>query len=185
SENKVTNHIELEGLEAVSPRKLQTAKDGYGDYINRSYSVKLNNSKMTAEQLYNSIGNNFAKYTAGVSYFEKVKGQDGKLAIGDEFAITGGPNYHTTSVDAIKSKFPSSGDQLLNAQKDYVDEKGGVYHWGDVHTGVSVTGINIKPNESYSFTFGTWEGHVEAGQISFTATQGKDGNVSFSINSNS
>jgi hypothetical protein len=56
---------------------------------------------------------------------------------------------------------------------------------GTVHTGVTVTNISIKANESYSFTFGTWEGHVEAGQITFAASQDKNGNVSFGIISNS
>jgi RHS repeat-associated protein len=185
SENKVTNHVELEGLEAVSAHKLQTIKDGYGNKINRTYSVNLTNSKMTAEQIYQSIGSNFSKYTEGVSYFEKINGQSGKLAVGDEFSITGGPHFHSSPISDIKNHFPTSGGQLLDAQKNYVDEQTGTYNWGDIHTGVTVTGIITKPNESYSFTLGTWEGHVEAGQISFTAIQGKNGNVSFSINSSS
>jgi hypothetical protein len=188
SENKVTNHVELEGLEAVSAQKahaIQKAKDGHGAYIHRAYSVKLTNSKMTAEQLYNSIGSNFSQYTAGVSYFEKVRGQQNSLAVGDEFAVTGGPNYHTTPVSKIRENFPNSADMLLGAQKDFVDESSGTYHWGDIHTGVSVVDTKVDPNKSYSFTLATWEGHVEAGLISFTATQGENGSVMFNINSTS
>ena len=49
---------------------------------------------------------------------------------------------------------------------------------------VKVTGETSDAN-GFSMTFGTLEGHVEAGQITFSATQGKDGSVIFSINSTS
>lgn len=187
SENHVTSHVELEGLEKVSIKKaaaIQTASDGYGDYFKRSYSVTLSGSKMTREQIFNDIGNNFSRYTAGQSYFEKVKGTEGTMAVGDEFSLTGGPNYRTALVSDIKNDFPYSGDQLLGAQRDFVDESSGTYHWGDIHTGVTVSAINKSENSS-SFTFSTWDGHVEAGQIKFSISTNKDGTMSFDITSNS
>jgi hypothetical protein len=39
--------------------------------------------------------------------------------------------------------------------------------------------------DGFSMTFGTLEGHVEAGQITFSATQNEDGSVTFGINSTS
>ena len=51
------------------------------------------------------------------------------------------------------------------------------------NSAVRVTGAEEGEDGSFSFTFGTLEGHVEAGNITFSATQDEDGNISFSINS--
>ena len=104
------------------------------------------------------------------------------MAVGDEFAITGGPYYHTSPVSEIKKDFPNSGDQLLEAQKDFVDDASGTYHWGCIHTGVTVSGIS-KSDGAPSFTFSTWDGHVEEGQIAFSMNTKKDGTISFNITS--
>ena len=141
--------IDIDGLEgdkktdpANQPaHPIQTIEDGYGDYIKRTYTMNLTHSKMTAKQIFEDVSTNFVKYTVGVSYFERIKGK-GNAAIGDEWSITGGPNYHTTPVSEIKKSFPTSGDQLLEAQKDFVDEKAGTFHWGDIHTGVTVKSIS-------------------------------------------
>ncbi len=49
---------------------------------------------------------------------------------------------------------------------------------------VKVTGEESSENH-FSYTFGTLEGHVEAGEITFSATQNEDGSISFGINSTS
>ncbi len=51
------------------------------------------------------------------------------------------------------------------------------------NSAVRVTGVEEGEDDSFSFTFGTLEGHIEAGSITFSAAQDKDGNISFSINS--
>jgi hypothetical protein len=52
------------------------------------------------------------------------------------------------------------------------------------NSAVRVTDAEENKNDGgFSFTFGTLDGHVEAGNITFSATEDKDGNVSFSINS--
>ncbi len=190
--------IDIDGLEAdkntdpanQAAHPIQTIEDGYGDYIKRTYSMNLSNSKMTAKQIFEDISTNFARYTTGVSYFERIKGK-GKAAIGDEWSITGGPNYHSTPVSTIKKKFPTSSDKLLEVQKNFVDEKSGTYHWGDVQSGVTVKAISQLTDgnfQSYSFTFSTWKGHVEAGEITFSISQigtGENVYINFSITSNS
>jgi hypothetical protein len=40
-------------------------------------------------------------------------------------------------------------------------------------------------DSGFSFTFGTLEGHIEAGEITFSANQNKDGSITFGINSTS
>ena len=50
------------------------------------------------------------------------------------------------------------------------------------NSAVRVTGAESNDN-SFSFTFGTLEGHIEAGEITFSASTDKDGNISFGINS--
>ena len=51
------------------------------------------------------------------------------------------------------------------------------------NSAVRVTGAEEGEDGSFSFTFGTLEGHIEAGNITFSANQDEDGNISFSINS--
>ena len=50
------------------------------------------------------------------------------------------------------------------------------------NSAVRVVGME-SDEDSFSYTFATLEGHVEAGEITFMATQDEDGNITFSINS--
>jgi len=52
------------------------------------------------------------------------------------------------------------------------------------NSAVRVTGAESDDN-SFSYTFGTLEGHIEAGEISFSASTDKNGNITFGINSTS
>lgn len=62
---------------------------------------------------------------------------------------------------------------------------------GNVHTALISTGVTVTDtksdykNQTFSMTFGTWDGHVEAGTITFTAKQEKSGLLSFTISSKS
>uniref|UniRef100_UPI004049791E DUF1990 family protein n=1 Tax=Fulvivirga sp. TaxID=1931237 RepID=UPI004049791E len=49
---------------------------------------------------------------------------------------------------------------------------------------VKVTGEESSEN-GFSYTFSTLEGHIEAGEIKFSASQNEDGSISFGINSTS
>jgi hypothetical protein len=149
--------------------------------------MNLTNSKMTAKEIYQDIGKNFANYTVGVSYFEKIKGKD-NLSIGDEFAIVGGPSYRTSDVADFNKRYP--GNTFVENHKNQINEKAGTMHWAEISTGVTVkstSSFDIGAFKGYSFTFSTWEGHVEAGEITFSVTQfGKDGEnpyITFNITS--
>jgi RHS repeat-associated protein len=189
--------IDIDGLEsdkqtdpASQPsHPIQTIEDGYGDYIKRTYSMNLTNSKMTAKQIFEDVSTKFAKYTVGVSYFERIKGKD-NAKVGDEWAITGGPSYRVAKLSDYKQRYPNN--TLAETYKNQVDEEAGTIHWGEISTGVTVKSISNYENaywKTNSFTFSTWEGHVEAGEITFSVTQfGKDGEnafITFNITSNS
>ena len=183
--------VDLDGLESdkkVDPANqykhpIQNIEDGYGDYIKRSYSVSLVGSTVTAKDIFLDVANNFSRYTAGVSYFEKINGIVGKPAVGDEYAITGGPGFHSTKVEDIKRNSGTSYlKEYMRRNRHSIDENAGEAYSGLIKTGVtikSLTEISDKGFSSYSFKFATWEGHVEAGEITFTVSQFGDGANAF------
>lgn len=192
--------IDIDGLEGdkkVDPANqyrhpIQTIEDGYGEYINRTYSVSLVGSKMTAKDIFNDVANNFTLFTTGVSYFEKINGIVGKPAVGDEYSITSGPGFHYTKVEnLIQNNGANWYKEFSRRNRHSIDEEGGVAYSGIIKTGVtikSITEISDKGFSLYSFTFSTWKGHVEAGEITFTVAQfgeGKDAFKTFTISSNS
>ena len=149
---------------------LQSASDGVGKLIQRSYLAKVKKSKKSAADIFNLIRSDFSSFVVGQSYFENIT-RTGSMQEGDELSIVGGPFYGV--VDAgpgIKEDYPQ-----------YVDEKGKL-HGGLIHTGVTVIDIT-ESKTSYSLTFQTWKGHVEAGTITFNVKQNSDGSISMAINS--
>ncbi|PWG78004.1 RHS repeat domain-containing protein, partial [Pararcticibacter amylolyticus] len=148
--------------------KLQSAADGYGKLIRRHYSATVNNSKHSAKSMFDQIRGDFSSFVEGQSYFENVS-RDGAMQEGDEVSIVGGPSLGTYS------------NSFVNGEKQYVDEDGN-FHTGAIHTGVTVINIS-ESKDSYSMTFQTWKGHVEAGTITFSVKQNAKGQVVLDINS--
>lgn len=132
---------------------------------------------MTPYGVFEEVNKNFTKYTRDNSYFERVKGNSSPLlSKGDELAIEGGPGYKTTPLS-------QSTADIIPAER--IDSQNNV-HTGLISTGITV--INQKldfENQTFSMTFGTWEGHVEAGAITFTSKQLKNGLIDFTISSES
>ncbi|AZA83244.1 hypothetical protein C1637_24095 [Chryseobacterium lactis] len=161
----------------VDTNKLQTAADGYGTLFKRSYTLYIDGSNKTAYQVFTEINKNFTNYTRDNSYFERIKGNSSPLlSKGDELAIEGGPGFNVKPLSKVTSDF-------IPAER--IDSKGNVYT-AAISTGVTVTDTKTDfKNQVFSMTFGTWKGHVESGQISFTTKQEKPGLISFTISSRS
>ncbi len=160
SENKVTSHVELEGMEAEnfmskfkkpSELALKPVPSGAG-VQNQSYSVVVTNPKKDVSDLRSTFKDKPQSILSNSkAEFQPVDGDGNKL----EHA-----NMHEGSYMEIAIPGP------LN------------------NSTVKETGETSDAN-GFSMTFGTLEGHVEAGQITFSATQNKDGSVTFGINSTS
>ena len=150
---------------------LQSASDGYGDLIRRHYSATVKNSKKSAKYLFGEIKSNFSSFVKGQSYFEDIT-RDGEIQEGDELSIVGGPGYGVSNATSEVKKYAP---QLL--------DKDGNLHTGTIETGVTVINIT-EVNNSYSMTLQTWQGHVEAGTITFNVMQLTGGKVELDINSN-
>jgi hypothetical protein len=151
-------------------KPLQSASDGYSELINRQYSTTVKGSRKSAQSMFNSIRSDFSSFVEGQSYFENIS-REGPMQEGDEISVVGGPGYGVSKARSI--------DEELVPQ--YVDEDGNL-HTGTVYTGVTVIDITESKN-SYSMTFQTWKGHVEAGTITFNVRQNSNGTVTLEINS--
>jgi RHS repeat-associated protein len=172
----VNNQIESGAYDQEPKHKLQSASDGYGDLLNRSYTLSVANSTKSADEMFDLILSDFSSFVVGQSYFEKVSGNLSEpLAEGDEVAIVGGPGY-----DVRKAP-----DEAKKVAPHLVDKNGNL-HTGTIYTGVTVIDITkTKTNgtKSYSMTFQTWKGHVEAGTITFSVNQTSAGELTMSITS--
>lgn len=91
---------------------------------------------------------------------------------GDEVSVVGGPGYGVSKAT----------DEVEKVAPQYVDANGNL-HTGTIKTGVTVINIS-ESKDSYSMTFQTWKGHVEAGTITFNVKQLSSGKVELDINSN-
>jgi RHS repeat-associated protein len=169
------------------PHTLQGITDGYGDVFVRKYGFSVKLSKVTAKEAMMDLAKHFSSYTTGVSYFEKINGDANKVAVGDEFFITGGLTYASTNLDNSDKTgetvygFSSS---LWKKQRPDLIGDDNVLHNGEVKTGVTVLDFSVNEETgSFSFTFGTWDEHVEAGKIKFSFSQNDKGGFDFSIQS--
>ncbi len=177
-------YIDPNGKQTDS-HKLQGIEDGAGSLYYRTYSLLMiytTSSKKSAEDIFTRVNTNFADFTKGVSYFEKIKGAStGLLKVNDELAIVGGPNYTVWK----KSDFStlSNYNKYAKDNPQLVDSKGNA-HKGMIQSGITVIGTCFDPeSKQYSMTFQTWKGHVEAGTITFSATEIVSGAVLFKIES--
>jgi RHS repeat-associated protein len=150
---------------------LQSASDGYGTLIKRRYSATVRNSRQSAKSMFDKIRGDFSSFVEGQSYFENIT-RSGAMQEGDEISIVGGPGYGVSKATAEHASVASQ----------YVDGDGNL-HTGLIKTGVTVVDITENKN-SYSMTFQTWQGHVEAGTITFNVMQNSNGTVSLNISSN-
>lgn len=207
SENKVIAWIELEGQESSptsstvgsdipsyvpseynnTPHETQGFNDSYWGVVHiRTYNLKIKGSKMTALEIMKDLNENFDDYTAGQSYFEKIKGKVDGMEVGDEFFISGGPSPDEYDLDDYAdNEFVSIATPgwWKKNRPELVDDEN-VLHLNVVETGVTVVAVNMDgENGEYYFTFKTWEGHAEAGYITFKASQGENGDINFKISS--
>lgn len=160
SENKVTSHVELEGMEAEnfmskfkkpSELALKPVPSGAG-VQNQSYGVVVQNSKKGLNDLRSTFKDRPQDVLSNSkAEFQPVDGDGKKLEKAD---LKKGSNIEIAIDGPMNDSF------------------------------VRVTDTKSDEN-SFSYTFGTLEGHIEAGQITFSASQDKDGNVTFGINSTS
>jgi len=109
---------------------------------------------------------------------------------------------NTQSLDNIKSSFKSNPGSILNSSAatfTQIDGNGDKVQNGTISEGsfikididgplnnsiVKVIGSEESDN-GFSYTFGTLEGHVEKGVITFGVTANEDGSTTFSIDSSS
>jgi RHS repeat-associated protein len=160
SENKVTTHVELEGLEAEnfmskfkkpSELALKLVPSGRG-VQDQSYSVVVSNPKRDVSDLRSTFKDRPQEIlNNSKAEFQPVDGNGNKLETAD---------LQKGSMIETKINGPMN-DSYVRV----TDEKG--------------------DTNGFSYTFQTVKGHVEAGKITFSATQDKEGNVTFSINSTS
>ena len=110
-------------------------------------------------------------------------------------------SYSVAVLNPKKTFKDSPQDVLSNSKANFkpVDKNGNILEKANLKVGsdieIAISGpmnnsairvTDFKSDEnSFSFTFGTLEGHVEAGNITFSATQNENGSISFGINSTS
>ena len=153
--------------------ELQYYSDGYGTGIFRDYNVNVKNSKMTAKEMFDKIRSDFSDFVAGQSYFENITSKEA-MKVGDEISIVGGPTFGKARIKEEAVQY------AIQTDSRYADSNN--LYVGSVYTGVTVTNITEAKN-SYSMTFQTWKGHVEAGSITFTISQIAKNNISLNISS--
>ena len=118
---------------------VQTPGDGAGPLLHRRYGARILDAELTAEALIARLGADPNRVAPGaLAHFVKVEGDDGRMAVGDEFLI----------------RMPGPWD-------------------GPVRV------IDVTPT---SFRFATLDGHLEAGQIEWHASDDGDA-VRFGIES--
>jgi|GEM_PF-5056287 len=166
------------------PHGIQNADDGSGSLWQRTYEVRVSNPGRSARELFLDIATDFTRYTGRESYFEKLTGND-ELRLGDEFFIIGGPDTQAKPNWREEWKPRGITNEELQRFPESIDEND-TLHTGPVKTGVSV--IDIRQDEEcgqYSFSFVTWDNHVEAGTITFSVNTLADGTIQFRIASTS
>src|SRR5690606_31577541 len=120
--------------------------------------------------MFELIKSNFSDFVEGQAYFENISSSN-SMKVGDEIFIVGGPGFEKSKAEPIHEKYSPS----------QVDNNGNLYT-AFTRTGVTITNMTETKN-SYSMSFQTWKGHVEAGTITFTVLQGKGNNISMHISS--
>lgn len=156
SENKVTSHVEVEGLEAenfmskftkTENLPIKSISNGYGDVQTQHYRIVVSKSTQSFDQFSNTFQSSPESIlTNSKATFEPVKDANGN------FSLSKGAN-----IDIDISSFPGS---MTNSS-------------------VRVIKSDFSAN-SFSVTFATLKGHIEAGSINFSASE-KDGKIIFDI----
>ncbi len=167
----IASFIQQSKAQQQDKHPLQSASDGYGDLIKRHYGATVKDSKKSAKSMFEQIRSDFSSFVEGQSYFEDIT-RDGEMQQGDEVSVVGGPGYGVSKAT----------DEVEKVAPQYVDANGNL-HTGTIKTGVTVINIS-ESKDSYSMTFQTWKGHVEAGTITFNVKQLSSGKVELDINSN-
>jgi hypothetical protein len=115
----------------VSDHEVQLPEHGAGPLFHRSYRVRIRDAKYTPEELMALVSGGPDRVApTEFASFQKVHGEDGRMALGDEFVV----------------RMPGPWD-------------------GPVRV------VDVQPT---SFRLVTLAGHLEAGQIEFTAAQDGD-----------
>lgn len=156
SENKVTSHVEVEGLEAenfmskftkTENLPIKNISNGYGDVQKQHYRIVVSNSSQSFDQFSNTFQSNPESIlTNSKATFEPVKDNKGN------FSLTKGANIDI-DINSPSGSMTNSSVRVLKA--DFSDK-------------------------NFSVSFGTLKGHIEAGSINFSASE-KDGKITFDI----
>jgi Domain of unknown function (DUF1990) len=126
-------------LNGVSHEDVQGPEAGYGPLFHRRYQTRIADPRLGSTELMAELQSNPNKPAPSFARFQKVLGERGTLAVGDEFVV----------------RMPGPWDGP----------------------------VRVAEVNGDSFRLATLSGHLEAGQISFRAGDGEEGELTFEIDS--
>src|SRR5690349_9788304 len=74
-------------LGGVSHEDVQSPEDGYGPLFHRRYRTRIADSRLRARELMAKVQSDPNGPAPSFARFQKVLGEPGKLAVGDEFVV--------------------------------------------------------------------------------------------------